>query len=196
MKTNEVFEIIKNTIGTTREGGATQVSLDDLQAFVQELEKTASLTPADVSAGEAAMEAYKVDLSAWVSSRQQDHETDLEMLRSVITTGQSALKSSLLINGGASVAILGFIGSVWSDSKTTSMLPSLSISLLLFVWGVLSAAIAAGATYVSQAGYGREFGSKSQAIGRFCHVVAVLGVVGAYAFFGLGAWRAYVAFSG
>jgi hypothetical protein len=196
MKTNEIFEIIKSTIATTRENGASQVSLDNLQAFVKEVEKTASLTPADVSAGEAAMEAYKADLSAWVSSRQQEHETDLEMLRSVIATGQSALKSSLLINGGASVAILGFIGSVWSDQKTTVMLPSLSISLLFFVWGVLLAAVAAGATYVTQAGYGREFGPKSQAIGRFAHVLSVLGVVGAYTLFGLGAWRAYLAFSG
>ena len=37
-------------------------------------------------------------------------ETSLEMFRSVITTGQSALKATMLLNGGAAVAMLAFVG--------------------------------------------------------------------------------------
>lgn len=138
------------------------------------------------------MEAYKAKLSALAYSLQQDHEKDLEMLRATIVTGQSALKSALLINGGAAVAMLAFIGNAWSTPKTAQLVAGLAYGLSLFVWGVMSAACAAGATYLSQAGFGGEFGTNSQRIGRTGMVLAILGVIGAYVLFGLGAWQSYV----
>ncbi|MHB1092334.1 hypothetical protein [Thiobacillus sp.] len=153
-------------------------------------------TPADVAAGEAAMEAYRADLSLWVSSRQQNHEHNLEMLRATITTGQSALKSALLINGGAAVALLAFLGSVWSSDKIGEVPSEINPALLLYVFGVLSAAVAAGATYLSQAGYGNEFGKASRYVGYIGHVLAVLGVLGSYVLFGRASWLAFLGMSG
>lgn len=193
MKVSEILQIYRDAIATARDSGVGHVTIEDLQTFAAEVEKTASETPADVAAGEASMEAYKAKLSALAFSLQQDHEKDLEMLRATIATGQSALKSALLINGGAAVAVLAFIGNVWSNSRAGSLLPSLSYGLSLFVWGVMSAACAAGATYLSQAGFGGEFGIHSQRIGRFGMPVAIVGVVGAYVLFGFGAWQSYVA---
>lgn len=103
-----------------------------------------------------------------------------------------ALKSSLLINGGASVAMLAFIGNVWGKQNGFScLLEQLALSLAFFVFGVLSAAIAAGFTYLSQAGYAGEFGKISNKIGVVSHVVTVLSVVASYFLFAKGALVAY-----
>jgi len=192
MKSIEVVEVLRGAVANTKEAGVKQVSIADLEAFSARLAETVARTPADAAAGDAAMEAYRAELSAWVSTRQQDHEHNLEMLRATITTGQSALKSALLINGGAAVALLAFIGSSWSSNKIAEALPDISAALLLYVFGVLAAAVAAGATYLSQAGYGNEFGKVSRCVGYIGHVLAVVGVLASYILFGRASWLAYL----
>jgi len=196
MKSTEVIDTLRGAIASTKETGVKQVSIADLEAFAARLAETVARTPPDVAAGEAAMEAYRADLSAWVSSRQQYHEHNLEMLRSTISTGQSALKSALLINGGAAVALLAFIGSIWTSNNAAKALPEISLALLLYVSGVLSAAIAAGFTYFSQAGFGHEFGKNSRPVGHVGRWLAVLGVFASYVLFGYGSWLAFAGLGG
>ena len=196
MKSAEVIETLRGAIASTKATGVKQVSIADLEEFSARLAETVSKTPADVAAGDAAMEAYRADLSAWVSSRQQHHEHNLEILRATITTGQSALKSALLINGGAAVALLAFLGSAWSSNKTVEAPSEITLALLLYVFGVLSAAVAAGATYLSQAGYGNEFRKASKCVGYIGHVLAVLGVLGSYILFGRASWLAFLGMGG
>ncbi|MFT6491568.1 MAG: hypothetical protein ACJAWP_000449 [Porticoccus sp.] len=194
MKASEILQTIKSTIASSKENDVQQISIESLEAYIARLEEMANKTPEDVAAGEAAMAAYKADLNSWVASRQQRHEFDLEMLRATITTGQSALKSSLLINGGAAVAMLAFAGNIWGRrEKYESLFCLIPDSLACFVYGVLSAAVAAGFSYFSQAGYGGEFGRYSTKIGVAAHVVAILSVVASYVLFGKGAWLAYMA---
>ncbi|WP_322521131.1 hypothetical protein SR882_10175 [Guyparkeria halophila] len=193
MKSSEVVEIFKGAIESTKQNGIDKVSIEDLEAYTARLEEAVNESPEGVHAGEANMEKYRADLNAWITARQHQYEYNLEMLRSVITVGQSALKSALLINGGAAVAVLAFIGRLFSSESASLSMGGLSLALLQFVWGVLGAAIAAGATYFSQAGYGGEFGSWSRGVGVGGHIVAVLGVFSAYGCFGVGAWQAYSA---
>ena len=196
MKTAEVIEMFRSAIANTRQSGAMQVTLDDLEAYANRLEETAKKTPNDVAAGEAVMERYKADLSAWINARQQHHEYNLEMLRATLATGQSALKSALLINGGAAAAVLAFIGGIWSLEKSQTTIHAISGALFLYVMGVLSAALAAGATYFAQAGYGGEFGKASQKAGRIGHVLAVLCIVASYVFFARASWLAFTGVNG
>ena len=58
-------------------------------------------------------------------------------------------------------------------------------AMLHFVGGVPSAAVAAGATYLSQAGYAGEFGTASKAPGRIGHTLSILGVLVAYVLFSI-----------
>ena len=196
MKASEVLEILKEAAGAVRKAGASQVPVENLERFTAELERTASASPEGVSAGDASMEEYKAKLAALGNSLQQQHESNLEMFRTVITTGQSALKSALLINGGAAIALLAFVGHVWGNANAAHYLPSLIHGLLLFVWGVLSAACAAGATYLSQAGYGGAFGAWSTKVAYTAHGLAIVCVVGAYVLFGLAAWQTFAVVSG
>ena len=81
------------------------------------------------------------------------------------------------------MALLAFLGRLFTSESMPISIGCLSLALLQFVWGVLAAAIAAGATYFSQAGYAGEFGPWSQRIGFGGHMVAVMGVFAAYVFF-------------
>lgn len=118
MKASEILQAIKSTIASSKNNNVQHISIDSLEAYIAHLEELSKKTPDDVAAGGAAMEAYKADLNSWVASRQQRHEFNLEMLKATITTGQTALKSSLLINGGAAVAMLAFVGNMWGVKKS------------------------------------------------------------------------------
>jgi hypothetical protein len=118
-------------------------------------------------------------------------EANLEMFKSVILTGQSAIKSSILINGGAAVALLAFIGKIWTESQTQITTQLLISGLGYFVTGVLMGAFTSGFTYLSQLSYGHEHWKKGKAL----HAVAIISGLSAYALFGIGAWSVYGSFT-
>ncbi|MDC8640792.1 hypothetical protein NY667_24205 [Xanthomonas hortorum pv. hederae] len=144
MKTEEVLDIIRTAIVNAKNNGIDKVALNDLDKMIQTLAEDAAESPEGVSAGEAAMATYKANLDALGNSLRYQHETRLEMLRATVTTSQSALRSSLLINAGAAVALLSFIGGIWGKGRYLYVIPGLSYSLSIFVWGVLAGALAAG----------------------------------------------------
>jgi len=193
MNANDVIELFDDSIRTAKEAGTTTVPIERLEAFAAEVTRIVGESSSETALSEAQLEHYKAKLNAWVSSHQQAHEWNLEMLRSVITTGQSALKSALLINGAAAVALLAFIGKVWPSSKDQTI-ADISGAMAYYVIGVLVAAVAAGFTYLSQAGYGREFGKASRFIGVAGHIGALICVVASYVFFGYASLVAYRVF--
>lgn len=79
---------------------------------------------------------------------QQTLEVRKSSFESVIRYGEAALKSAILINGGASIAILTFITQIWS--KTPNIISSLLFSLIMFVLGTLSSSLASGMAYLTQ----------------------------------------------
>ena len=81
----------------------------------------------------------------------------LEMFRSVIIYGQAALKSSILINGGAAVALMAFIGKIWGTELAVPAVEALTAAVLLFAFGVLASALGTGSTYVTQFSYMRDW---------------------------------------
>ena len=87
--------------------------------------------------------------------RDQKFQSSVEGLKASIQSGQAALKSVILINGVASVAILAFIGNLATSEKSKALIPILSCSLAYFVFGTLVAAMASGGAYLSQAAYSK-----------------------------------------
>lgn len=78
-------------------------------------------------------------------SYEQDHA--LETFKSLITISVEGLKTLLLINGGAIVAILAFLG---QSPLGTTLAPGLAIPVVLFVVGVISGTLGFGASYKTQ----------------------------------------------
>jgi hypothetical protein len=84
------------------------------------------------------IEVWKTEMLQWVATYQ-----------TVNLQGQGALKAALFINGGASVALLAFIGTAMNKDVNSSLVLTLCSSMITFVSGTLVAAIASGVTYLA-----------------------------------------------
>ena len=87
-----------------------------------------------------------------IANADRTSAADLEMFKSVLETGKVALTTPILVNGGASVALLAFIANISAKSDVGSGvgIPSIAGALMWFVFGVLLAALATGSTYLTQ----------------------------------------------
>ena len=140
------------------------------------------------------MEEWKAQNQSILAQYDAEQAQDRELFRSVITSGQAALKSAILINGGAVVALLAFIGGVFKNlsesSSDSEVISKLSYAMIYFVAGVLSGAVASGITYLAQYAYA----FKKWCIGHILTGVIVLLVFGCYILFVVGVTLAYEVF--
>lgn len=143
MSTKQFATQMKATIEDIKANGTAAIHCDDLIAYLTEVQNTPEAEPSPIQ-----IEKYKADLQNWIETNKLDHEGRLELFRSVITSGQSAIKSSFLLNGGAAVAMLAFIGHIAQFNP--GKVPVFSACLLPFAYGVLAIAITSGLTYLSQ----------------------------------------------
>ena len=107
--------------------------------------------------------------------------------------GQAAMKSALLINGGASVAMLAFIGTTINNDTDSLLLLKLCVSMLMFVGGVLSAAVASGVTYLAGLVNSKE--TVTLWLWWTLNIIAIILVVIGYELFIVGSLNAYCAFT-
>lgn len=138
------------------------------------------------------MEKYRADLQLHIEQNKNYHASQLEMFRSVITSGQNAIRSSFLLNGCASVALLAFIGHL--SSVAPSKVSIFAGVLMPFVFGVLAMTVTSGFTYLSQWFYDSK-SPKAQKLGFNLNVACILLGISSYVFFMWGMYRAYFAFT-
>ena len=146
MEGKEVIKNIGIAVGQVQTSGQEFVNILSLYSYLDELEK-------DVPTSLQNAESQHQSNLEWYKAVQQ---SNLEMFRSVITTGQTALRTSLLINGGATIAVLTFLGNIRTLRGVGMHYPleePLVNSLVLFGLGVLLGAVATGTTYLSQSTY-------------------------------------------
>ena len=101
----------------------------------------------------ARMESNESD-AAMIAYEQLEQQTDFEvykeakakLLEGTIGMAASALKAALVINGGAAVAVLAFLGTLSHDANYGAF----PLCLLLFALGVLFASVGSGLAYLVQ----------------------------------------------
>jgi len=135
---------------------------------------------------------FQADNERWLKDYEIQNNHSIEMFRSVITTGQSALKGSMVINGGGAMALLAFIGNVFHDIKIEKLDSSLAWPVLIFCVGILFSALASGTTYLTQFLYQLEWLKTGKAF----HLSTVLLVLCSYAAFGFACYTVFRIFSG
>jgi hypothetical protein len=183
MSAKEFAGQLKQTIEGLKNNGTAAIYCDNLIAYLEEVINS----PSPVVT-QAELEHYKAQLQVWVEAEKRNHASDLEMFRSVIQAGQNAVKSSFLLNGGASVALLAFIGKLTEEQQ--SKIPAFADSLTIFVTGVFAIALASGVTYLSQWFYA-ESESWKQKTGFALNMVSIVLGLSSYGFFIWGMCRAY-----
>lgn len=178
---------LKETIQGIKENGTAAIYCDNLIAYLDDVAKSPSQTPTVVE-----LEKYKADLQLHIEQNKNYHASKLEMFRSVIAAGQNAIRSSLLMNGGASVALLAFIGHLAQIKPEKVVL--FSVALMPFVLGVLAMTITSGFTYLSQWLYDSA-SATAQKWGFRLNIVCIVLGLSSYALFIWGMWRAFCAFT-
>jgi sulfite exporter TauE/SafE len=79
----------------------------------------------------------------------------------VVKAGEVAIRTAMLVNGGAAVSVLAFIGAlVRQDGVTVREVAGVSGSLLWFAGGVAAAVLALALSYFTNFCYGRSEISK------------------------------------
>ncbi len=99
------------------------------------------------------IETYKVEMRRQEMRWRAGFEIIQHSDRAAVDIGLTALKTALLINGGAVVALLAFAGQLWNQEgeRMASMLDA----SVFFLWGLIAAAFAAGVAYLYQSLHSR-----------------------------------------
>lgn len=84
------------------------------------------------------------EFEKWKQENQANLTIWAEQFKAAVSAGENALRSVILINGGATVALLAFISNVWNESiKNKSMnFNVLLISMAIFTFGTLFGGLA------------------------------------------------------
>jgi hypothetical protein len=107
-------------------------------------------------------------------------EGKMEEFRSFIMMGQTAIRYQIIINGGACIAVLAFIGGIFD--KNESLARGLSTALMSFGLGVLAGALVSGFSWISQ----RRFYYGNEAAGEKWNCICVAVGIWSYLFFIIG----------
>jgi len=134
------------------------------------------------------------------------HHAMIDMLnQAAVDSSEKFLKTCVIVNGGAAISILAFVGGIASKEKELmqKLLP-IANSLSIFAYGVLAAAMGYGFAYLTHYFAGRNLSksiltwqhpySKSTTgsnvagfLSMFCHCVAALATIASIGCFIIGA---------
>jgi hypothetical protein len=79
-----------------------------------------------------------------------NHPHGSEYIKAVVDSGQSTIKTLLVLNGGAAISFLTFLGQAFKDESIPSQLVGpFGLALRFFMAGAFLAATCAGSTYLS-----------------------------------------------
>ncbi|MEQ8307853.1 MAG: hypothetical protein RIA09_14955 [Hoeflea sp.] len=135
-----------------------------------------------------ALKEYEAALAQQLETIKLTHASDLEMFKSVIDAGQNSIRTMIAINGGASVAMLAFMGHLASNES--NQVANFAASFAPFAVGTFLAGLVSGVTYLSQWLYGGNHTKWGFAL----NLASIALGAGAYACFAVGAYQSYNAF--
>lgn len=119
-------------------------------------------------------------------------ETQLEAYRATISMSLVALRSAILINGGAIVALVAYLGQLTSNNKG---IPDILSGLGFYIIGLLAAVVATGAGYLATYAFGwivvNHIPTKQN--GETWRTISLICIITSYLSFSVGS---YICFSG
>lgn len=135
-------------------------------------------------------ESQVAKIRDWEDQWKHSRAWQIENQRQVIGLGQSAIRWFAVINAGAVVALLAFLGNVWT--KGVVLGPFLT-AMGTFAFGVVLAALAGALSYLTQLQYGAE-SDRAQTSAKVLHAVTIVVGLGSLVVFCMGSYRTVDAF--
>lgn len=193
MKTTDALSLLDDAIQKISAAGVQSEGLAALKQYAEQLRKwheEDERRGLDAEQQAARLEDFRARLANWVEDHKRQHDWNLEMLRSVIQLGQGALRTCLLINGGAAVALLAFAGHIVSSETEVVPLAAVAKAMGAYVFGVLAGGLASAVTYLSQWFFAHDWDKT----GFVLNIAAIVIGLGSIALFGIGSYLAYAVF--
>jgi hypothetical protein len=192
MTKEQTIAVIRDQVSRlVNDSGASVISVESLERLLTYL--SADKSDEDIAAAiEAGKETALAQQRADLAQFSAEADARLELFRSVISSGQAALKSFFLLNGGAAVAVLALVGHLSTTGATAAHVDAFALPLLCFAVGLLLSAIASGGTYYVQKAYSdrrKQLGDRLNAVGFVVCIASLLAFVA-------GGYYAYVAIHG
>lgn len=195
MDTKDVIALLQNAVKEAEGRDVQAIDLVELRAYVGQLQEWQAEDEKDgfdATNQALRLEQFRGKITGWLEDRKREHESSLELFRSTIQAALNALRTCLLINGGAAVALLAFVGHVATNDVAFANVPIASVARAMgaYVVGVLAGGFAAGFTYLAQWCFVQDW-DKS---GTGFNITAILFGLASLALFGAGSYLAYEVF--
>jgi len=191
MESQKLIEEIRRAVTEVKEKSQEMVSVNALINYLNSLEKEVEEhRDFDQRKFESEITVFRAEHERNLAHYDAQQQHSLELLRSVIAYGQAALKSAILINGGAAAALLAFIGNIWAKGIVPQAVSSITNAIIFFSSGVLASAFGTGTTYLTQYCYSEEWNKSA----KLFHILTIIVVLFSYFLFAMGAYASYEAF--
>lgn len=182
MSVRQFASKMRQDVEAMKSNGVASIYVDHLITYLASVENAPEPSTAQIEQN---------DFNPRAEAYRHESAARLEGFRSTITAGQNAIRTMVIINGGASVALLAFLGPLMG--REGAPIQAFAYCMLYFVFGTLAAGLVAGMTYLSQWLYGQ--GSRKFEIGGgIANAAAVVLGLASYYAFGKAAWLTYQAF--
>lgn len=179
MEGREVIEELRSALIQLQESGRQEVAIPALLTFLRAVEQDA-LPAAETTKlqHESMLAHYSAQREGDLAFYRAQQENEIEMFRSVLEAAKIALTTSILVNGGATVALLAFLSNLIGKPSPAPMAlqAPLVVSLMCFAGGVLVGAVATGSAYLTQCCYSNRWNRW----GTVFQVISVALVIGTY----------------
>ena len=168
---------LRTDLGGLLQQGQQFVQIPALLEYLSSLESEAP----------AISQAAELQHQSQLAFHRAVHESNLEMFKSVIEAGRTAVTTAILVSGGATAALLAFVGNSEAKALASHVPPPIIGALMCFAAGVLLAALGSGARYLAQASYSLEWRRSAFGFNATCiamiiasYVLFIVGVIAAY----------------
>ncbi|AHF94055.1 hypothetical protein OPIT5_04090 [Opitutaceae bacterium TAV5] len=177
-------QLRKEVLRTDPKGKGTIQSRSLIKYLDNTIAQEAATASNDALPKQTSVELHLAHYNAQVQANLLDRE---QMFASILEYGKRSINAGMIINAGAAVAILSFIGSLTANPHLSGA--QFAESLLLFTGGVLVSALACGLSYCTQYWY---YHYEKGRLGPVFHWATIVCVIGAYALFIVGAYASYL----
>ena len=151
MKAHRIIKDLESELDSIKENGIKQIEVKNFEAYIQSLKDGIDeLDQIDELQTQRDLAFYTAQRASKIEAYKAKIQRFLDGFNSVISLGQSALKSCTIINGGAAVALLAFIGNIVLKSDAKPLVGGISNALFAFGVGLFLASLATGSTYFTQ----------------------------------------------
>lgn len=129
MQKKDVIIELKDVLGLAKDKGAAVIEIEALLRYLTQIEEEEQedITPS--------LEYQKLKFQSELAAYDAECKSRLELFKSVIEASKEALNAAMIINGGAVIAMLNFLGAILSKSGSTEVGLSLTAPLLWFGGG-------------------------------------------------------------